>query len=270
MIYLSSSARRRISLCNINYSPEGIYHPNRTMNEYDFLYMTEGSWDIIEENTHYPIKKGELLILEPGKHHYSLTKCSPGMRNMFLHCSSLPEDNLPSPGALRLHKLTDCSNNPQIAALFQQIIEVYWSEQEHSQLRLGALLDLLLCELAVPEKETDLSSWRDPVVKNILHLFYLHTERFYSLEELSEFSSLSVRALSGRFRRATGSSVHQYQLALKLKLSQEEISLYPHRGLKDIALSLGFYDEFQFSRLFKRQFGYSPSQKMSCRTDASE
>lgn len=267
MIYLSSDARRNISLCNINYSPEGIYHPNRTMKEYDFLYMTEGSWDIIEENTLYPVKKGELLILEPGLHHYSLTKCSPGMRNMFLHCSSLPGDGLPSPEALRLHKLTDCSDNPQISALFQQIIEVYWSGQKHSQLRLSALLELLLCELALPEKETDLSSWTDPVIKDILHLFYLHTECFYSLKELAEFSNISVRTLSGRFRKATGTSVHQYQLALKLKLSQEELALYPNRGLKDIALSLGFYDEFQFSRLFKRQFGYPPSQKIAHNTD---
>lgn len=62
MIYLSTEQRRQVSLCNINYSPEGIYHPDRIMKEYDLLYMIDGSWDIMENEICHHVKKGELYF----------------------------------------------------------------------------------------------------------------------------------------------------------------------------------------------------------------
>ena len=123
-------------------------------------------------------------------------------------------------------KLTDCQNQTQVEGLFHQIIETYWLASRDTQFRLSALLDLLHAELA------------------------------------GTFCT-SVRTLSHRFKKATGTSIHRYQLSLKLNLAHEQLPLYPNRGLRDIALSFGFYDEFQFSRLFKRQFGYSPSAHKS-------
>ena len=42
-----------INACNFNYSKEGILHPSRILKEFDLLYLSEGSWDIYEENICY-------------------------------------------------------------------------------------------------------------------------------------------------------------------------------------------------------------------------
>lgn len=228
------------------------------MNDYDFLYMLQGNWDIWEDDSCYHVEKGQLLILEPGRHHYSLQKCSPHMRNMYLHCNQLPEDGLAVPDTLSLNKVTDCSQNPQIEQIFLQIIETYWQKTEHSDFRLPALFDLLLCELSVSDSA---SAPEDPLIRDILHLFYSQSNQFFSPAELAQQYNLSIRSLSSRFKAMTGTSIHQYQMTLKLNLAHEQLRLYPGRGLRDIALSLGFYDEFHFSRLFKRQFGYPPSYR---------
>lgn len=257
MIYLSTEGRRRISACNVNYSPEGILHPDRVMSDYDLLYLQNGTWDIFEGNTLHHLEPRQLLLLEPGLHHYSLEKCAPHMRNMYIHFSLLPEDGYPSPASLRLQKITPLSCSPAIHPLFEQIIDTYWSGRPHAALRLRSLLELLLLELALPE-ETALPQ-TDGVVLQILHRFHTCSSRFFTPEELAQEAGISVRTLSARFKNSTGFSIHQYQIRLKLSMAREQLPQNPGRGLRDIALSFGFYDEFQFSKLFKRQFGYSPS-----------
>lgn len=282
MIYFSTKRGRNFCSCNTNYIQEGIRHPDRILDEYDFLYIKNGTWEIYEDEICYFLKEKQLLILEPGKHHYSLEKCSPKMRNMFIHCTRLPEDRLhpaetgscqyslaaqniqntsaaaSSPEFFALQKVTDCSGSTQFEHLFLQFIEAYWSTCSHRTLRLESLFFLLLAEL---ESCKESSRCADPMITDIIHRFYLYPNRFFSPQELADTYHISVRSLSSRFKKSTGTSVHQYQLHLKLNFANEQIPLYPERRLKDIALDLGFYDEFQFSRLFKRKFGYSPSDK---------
>ena len=42
MLYFSIEQKHIITQCNYNYSPEGIYHPDRVMKEYDFLLLING------------------------------------------------------------------------------------------------------------------------------------------------------------------------------------------------------------------------------------
>lgn len=272
MIYFSSAKERTICSCNTNYIQEGIRHPDRILNEYDFLYIKNGNWNIYEDDICYPLKEKQLLILEPGRHHFSLEKCSPGMRNMFIHCTRLPEDRPHCTQSnccrhasdtacdtdfFKLQKVTDCSGSTQIEFLILQLIETYWSARSHRTQRLESLFLLLLAEL---ESAGESSSCTDPMITEIIHQFYLRPDRFFSPQELADTYHISVRSLSSRFKKAVGASIHRYQIDLKLNFASEQIPLYPERRLKDIALDLGFYDEFQFSRLFKRKFGYSPSK----------
>ena len=257
----------RLTTCNFNYAKEGILHPDRILKEFDCLYLTEGSWDIWEGDHCYHVQKDHLLILEPWKRHYSIAPCTPGMRNMYIHftlpsyrTASSPDDPQINDSCVVTGKLTDCSGNYQIRHLYEEIIELYLARKSSYQaLRTQSLLKLLLCELS----DTGNTRFQpaDLVVEKIIHLFCTSMERFYSAEELSLLCGLSLRSLSTRFRRATGTSLHQYQLRLKLEMAYDLIPQSPGRSFRDIALSLGFYDEFQFSKLFKRQYGISPSAR---------
>ena len=219
-----------------------------------------------EDDAVFPVRDGHLLILEPRKHLYSLDKCSAGMKNMYIHCSSLPEDSrlsaaeqgtLDNPDCVFLEKQIDCSGNPKIESLFSQIIEAYWKPSAHKAQLLEALFFLLLTEL---EKMSKPREQHDPLISEILHLIYMHTEQMFSLQELADRYQISIRSLSGRFKTVTGLSVHQYQMNLKLDIAQEQLRINRGRHVRELALSLGFYDEFHFSKLYKRRFGHAPSE----------
>lgn len=259
MLSFSANDKYNITLCNFNYSPEGILHPDRIMQEYDFLYMLQGKWEIIEDEICYELHEGELLILEPGRHHYSREKCTPHMRNMFLHCLPASAAGSDEGFTISVGKLTDCRSSPKVSGIFKDIIEAYWNPfSPYRELRLGSLFSLLLLELAECHKGSD---HFDPLVNELQTLFISNTERFFHLDELASRFHLSERTLNSRFKNVTGSSLYQYQLNQKLNMIHELLPQNPERGLRDIALSFGFYDEFQMSRLYKRQFGFPPSKR---------
>ena len=269
MIYFATNQKRIVTLCNINHTQDGFYHPDRIMPEYDLLYLRKGSWEIWEEDALYSLNAGEVLILEPNLHHYSLQKCTVPMNNIFIHCSSSPADysprrplhttasKLPHEEYICVPKQTNCSGNPQIERLFLQIMEAHLNPSEYNTLRIHALMELLLIELAATGNE---QCNTDPLIQEIIHSFYQYSNRFFSPKELAEAYHVSIRTLSSRFKGATGTSIHRYQMDLKLNIAREQLPLYPKRRLADLALSLGFYDEFHFSKLFKRKFGFSPSE----------
>lgn len=314
--------RRQVTLCNHNFSREGILHPDRIMEEYDLLFMQNGEWDIIEDNQKYHLIPGSVLLLEPGKHHYSVEKCSPMMRNIYIHfkkesgdvasdnknstvsdnqfsgnnssmkhslqvqnTASIKRSTFPNseqeamrgltgstPAAdnlspekeqpyLAISKLTQTADHKEIRHTFEKVIDAFWSADASTrQLRCSLHLENLLLQLSelgntVSHGKTDI------LISEIIHRFHVEPEYFLSPQELADNYNVSVRTISGRFKERTGMSIHQYQLQLKLDMAYDLLPLSPGRSLHDIALSYGFYDEFQFSKLFKRKFGISPSER---------
>ncbi|MCR5033234.1 MAG: helix-turn-helix transcriptional regulator [Lachnospiraceae bacterium] len=288
-IILSSKSTRKITLSNHNYAHEGILHPDRTLKEYDLLYMQNGKWDVYEVDDDgsevcFSLSPGMVLLLRPDHRHYSKEPCSPEMRNLYVHFqaedTSVPDGSLPElsdpdassvdglsphPGEdspyLVLSQLTDCRDNSRILTLLEQITETFYSDQlSHRDLMLTSLLNLTLAELDHIYHQK--KSGSDVMISQILHRFHTDFDVFYSPQELADDYGVSLRTISGRFKRATGQSIHQYQMNLKLTLAYDALPMSYGRGLRDIARSYGFYDEFQFSKLFKRKFGVSPSKRM--------
>lgn len=269
-ILLNMENRRKVTLCNHNFSKEGILHPDRIMEEYDLLFMQDGEWDIIEDGRVYHLIPGSVLLLEPGKHHYSETKCSPMMRNVYIHFAreegDLASDEVGmaekpsfSPGLL-LSKLTQTADHKEIHHGFEQVIDAFWSQTEATkELRSSLYLEALLLKLSDIGNSSRNNT--DVLISEIIHRFHCEPEIFLSPQELAQSYHVSVRTISGRFKQQTGLSIHQYQLQLKLDMAYDLLPISPGRSLHDIALSFGFYDEFQFSKLFKRKFGISPSER---------
>lgn len=91
------------------------------------------------------------------------------------------------------------------------------------------------------------------------HLMY-NPEHKNTLDELSDIANMSARNLTRVFRQATGISIQEYKTRLRIELA-ENLMRNPSYTIATIAEKCGFENERQLRRIWKSNFGLSPSQQ---------
>ena len=80
-----------------------------------------------------------------------------------------------------------------------------------------------------------------------------------TLEALAGRLDVSPFRLCRAFRQATGGSLHQHLLRLRLVTALDKLPAYQGR-LTDLALDLGFSSHSHFSHAFRSYYGRTPSE----------
>ena len=62
------------------------------------------------------------------------------------------------------------------------------------------------------------------------------------------------------FKEKTGSTITEFIQYTRLYHAAKKMLLTPNQDLKEIAIQVGYTDYSYFGRIFKRQFGVSPSE----------
>jgi AraC-like DNA-binding protein len=168
---------------------------------------------------------------------------------MYFHVSRSPGD-CPGGGSICLPSLFEnCQGG--IKRIFSSIVHSVLAGNER---RASLYFELLLWELSEQTKvDTDT---RVPVkIRNMIHD---NPERSFSNKELAEAVNVSVKTAENKFKATYGITIHQYALDFKIKEAANYFDNYPEVSIKEVAYNLGFYDEYHFSRQFKRITGLSP------------
>jgi AraC family transcriptional regulator len=88
-----------------------------------------------------------------------------------------------------------------------------------------------------------------------------------TLDELAAVSHLSAYHFARQFKAATGLPPHQYVIARRVERAKLLLEGDGERPLAEIAALVGFSDQSQFTRHFKRLAGATPGQfRRSART----
>lgn len=94
--------------------------------------------------------------------------------------------------------------------------------------------------------------------RRVLAYIEEHLARPLSLAELAQQARMSVRHFSRAFRASVGCPAHQYLLSRRVELAKRLLADGP-LALADVAQALGFADQSQFTRTFKRHAGITPA-----------
>lgn len=240
--------------------PSGCLHPDRVMPEHDLVYIQEGSWEIWQNDSRYLLLPGDVILLHAGQHHFGRIPCEPHTRTLFIHVKNDTGDEFadiqPDEAHVLLSTVLHCQGNDNVERLFKAVLRVFEAEEFMKEQRLSCLVRLLLMELA----DSKVESKYNRLTREALAILQDHPEKLFRAEEMAALLYVSARTLQNRFKAVFRKSFTQYQMEQKLKKAGLLLRTYPEMRIKEIADSLGFYDEFHLSKVFKQHYGVSPSQ----------
>lgn len=80
MPFYSFGSSRKISAASYIYYAQGCLHPDRVMQEHDFVYMLNGQWEIFQGREAFFMENDDVLILTPDSITSASGTASPGRR----------------------------------------------------------------------------------------------------------------------------------------------------------------------------------------------
>jgi AraC family transcriptional regulator len=96
-------------------------------------------------------------------------------------------------------------------------------------------------------------------LKRVLEYIDANVGRNITLSELAGVVDMSLYYFAVLFRQSTGLSPHQYVLKQRVKRAKELLR-NPNLSVLDVSISVGFEQQNNFARAFRRVIGVSPTQ----------
>ena len=258
--FLNQTVKRTITSCNYN-QHQNRCHDNRILKIHDLLYIQEGEWRIAQDDIEYTVKKGDVLLLQSRHHHYGTAPCTSLVKAKYVHFKDDPDDSIGEyqnkENCYIFPMVVHCYDNPNVEKYIDLIISSFWSDIPYEKEKAPAYFDLLLCEICSSASSIKKHTVADEIKAQITKT----PHRFISNDEFAKEYGCSVRTITSKFKESTGTSLHAWQIEQKCRIADELIRNEPSLALKEVASTFGFYDEYHFSKCFKKVMGHSPKSR---------
>lgn len=251
-------------------TPETNYHCHNDFVELSFI--TSGSVDYLIEGEKYTLKKGQVLVSNPGVYHRELfdsnTTCRElhiGVTNLNLYSNSKKDYiDVGDKNVLTFVKYKD-----DIIKTCLEIVDEQKDYNSSSPFMLKALVMKLLILLhreineESPNSDSHEFSFKSREKKELVEGITKYLNENYvqdiSLYTLSKNMYLSPVYISKIFKEVMGDSPINYLIQIRLSKSKELLES-SELSIKTIAKMVGYDDPYYFSKLYKKYYGISPNK----------
>lgn len=241
---------------------------------HDFIsmvYVLSGSCSYRIGDAQYQVKKGDLLVFNPGVNHGKTVK--PGEEILEQHVGfdniqveGLIKNNLICPQACPVFSLQEYEQD------FLKCCSDICLEQENDSPGCELMLKIQVMRLIAlflksthPGLKADRrpavsfdSNEKSVIVSTLVSFLNENYMRPVSLETISKSIYLSPAYVSKVFKEETGETPINYLIKLRLSKAREMLLNGGH-SIKEVARSVGYEDVYYFSKLFKKYNRVSPS-----------
>lgn len=242
-----------------------IAHPDRTLPFHDLVYVISGGFNVIVENELVESREGDIMFLPAYKHHYPAKDNLKNSSCYFIHFSHDAEDcidffkpnNIKDESYCIPSKLS-VKDNPRLIHYFHELATLASMDPTENRKLINSILASILSEIDMQVYKRDKFKYSE-LTNSIISILIGGINSKISIDDLSQSLNFAPRTIQKHFKNDTGKSIHEYHIELKLNESKYFLIAYPDMKLKEIAFRFGFYDEFHYSKSFKKLFNISPS-----------
>ncbi len=235
-------------------------NPSEALRFFEFyslshMYCGRGYF-VTEDGERHSIESGNAVLIAPGFVHYY------GQ----LDDNQYSEDNICFDGpAADFLRRQGCIRSRIInlgpLRRLQPIIKLAESPSELHAFEAGVQLQQLLLTLSQYDDQWVAGERNDEQLRfqRLLEELDLSLQQWWTPQEMSDFSGISLARLRQLFRLRTGMLPKIYLDCRKVEQAKQLLLLHPELKLERIAARLGYDDSCHFSRRFKQLTGNSPS-----------
>jgi len=245
---------------------------HRHMN-FEIARVVEGEGTYIAENTHFPVKPGDVFVFAGNKPHWISRIGAQGLRIVNLHFSpsffrEACTVSARYPNLVFAHSRSFCPRIPKDqAASLHSILdriqaELIGQETEY-ELCIRAQMDLLFACLMRSYGYYSPGEGTHTAAEKLLQgLAYIdaHFVQNLTLEEIAAKSGLSPNYYTALFHECFHMKLWDYVLAKRVDLAKQLLTGPKAMNVLDIALACGFNNTANLNRVFLRFTGLTPRQ----------
>lgn len=250
--------------------PETNYHSHEFI---EISIISEGCGTYYIDGQEYPVKAGDLIIMNPGTYHKSMALAPDNCTSEYyisftdLHVRDFPPNILPLPNGQIVTSM-EAGIKKETFKICSAMAKEYQSYKPGRYFMLKAYLIQMILLLLRDQKNTPVktngcvfeSTNKKYVVKQIINYFNQHYQEKISLDQIAQNMYLSTFYISKIFKSETGDTPINYLIELRMEKALELIESDASISLQDIATQVGYDDVSHFSKLFKKHFGTAPSK----------
>lgn len=250
------------------YPPHKEHHPKqfksvttgRILNEYQIIYISEGSGTFTSGDNTFEVVPGSVLLLFPNILHTYKPNIEVGWTEFWVGFQGNYADTLVQEEILTPSKpFYRIGYHTSLLSLFAAIFEEVNKQEPLYQFRVGAKIMSLLAEVFSFGKKDIQHSKSQEIVERAKHIFNEHIYEHLDLDEVAGEIGISKSHLCEVFRLYTDMTPYQYFIHAKINKAKELLET-ENLSIKEISFKLGFRDQYYFSRLFRNKTGIPPSK----------
>ena len=227
-------------------------------NDYEVIFTTKGSGEIIYQNEVYMLDANSVFILDCNYHSKYYTTGDVwdyywlhflGTSATFQYEHIVACDNL-----IRL----DCDTNNEVMMLFQKIVQKPETATLANAFTQCTYIQYLLNGLYVSSKRNQCTSKSIPCLKSAVEFMDKNYDTPLSVDTICNHIHLSKSYFIVLFKQHMGVTPYDYILTLRI-IRSKELLVTTGLSVGQIGVNVGFKDSTYFIRMFKKRLGITPS-----------
>ncbi len=235
---------------------------------YELFCLVKGDVDYIVEGNLYKLKQGAIMLMRSSETHNLVVNKSMEYERYVL--SFMPNFILSNGFSRELlspyRERGLGEKNLYLDDEFEHIspllfFEKIFKEAEYISEKDAVLSNLasLLCEIKIAfDKKGEIKNETNQKENEIISFVNDNLTKDITIQTIANHLHMSESQVSRVFKKATGTSVHNYIITKRLILFNKKIS--KGKGITQACHECGFHDYSSFYRLYKKRFGHPPAK----------